>query len=68
MLDGMIETPLRIDPFARDAMITTIESAKEFFDLYDPTKVKRIFIVDLDKLCIGRVRNLQEAVEFYNDN
>lgn len=66
MLDGKIcEGEVKIDIYTESAIITSKESVKDFFFYYDGSNLKGIYCLDLERERMKRVKNLEQAVEFY---
>ena len=65
-MDGImfVGESLRINPFEKRAIITSVESAKQFFSNW-PQAVFEIYCIDFQELRIKRVINLRDAEEFF---
>ena len=67
MVDGtIIKGEAKLDIFTRTAIITTAQSARDFFSYWDGSKLNGIYCLDLDNEVMKKVEVLQEALDFYD--
>lgn len=67
MIDGLVgENTFRIFPETDSAVITSLQSARDFFNSFDGRKLKGVYCLDLDRERVKKIETLEEARIFYD--